>query len=616
MPSPRDRPGRDLQQPAGVCWPMCASNRPPRIIDRRAPDLAVVPEKEFATSYGFDVPAMSLDMPPKHAPEAPLSTLGGHDPLTSGGLRAELITMQKQLEALVNGQAELQAVMIRVSLQIGTEIGNRHGSMEVKRSPPSSPALSTEKNDKQEQRENHKASQRSSFSPAEDIASQLKKDALQKLFKVAEECEDKRRKKGSPMGMVSEVRSRFTGESMEITVDSIMAIVIFINAIFLGISVDYKDGSLAWLVVDCFFSCSFVAELAFKIWINGARAHFCGRTPGSQSAQSAIGSFLDATLIVADFVQLVLEITKFDVPPPSASLFRTVRLLKIARVLRLLKTDVFKDLLDMIQGILGGLSTLAWSMVFFLLVVYSMALIFRELLGNRNAEHVSGMFDTVPRSMYTTFRCSFGDCSTPGGMPIFEYVYIEFGFFENFLYCLFVFCVTIGLFNVISAIFVESTMSAAQKMEQEKRGKRMQDEQLLATRVTQLIRCLLKYSPGHSHLLECIGLSEEVDALCATEVPRCVVDEAVKDPEAINALNELDINPSDRARLSDIFDPDNGGTVQLSDVAAGIRRLRGDPRRSDIVCVDLMIRSLQSQMEHVLHAVDAFTQDFSEQFLA
>lgn len=591
---------------------MCAANEPSRIVHSRASNLSPLPEKVSATSQSLAVPALSMESPLKAAPGTPAPAqplaLDGHDPLTFG-LRQELLSMQKQLEALINGQAELQASMIKVSLEMGIRNGNGHGygNVEAMRTPSKNasgkkdqPAMPSP--EKMAQQEDDAKKARLS---ADQMARQAKREALSTIFLVAEEFELEQKRARSAVGVLSDVKTRFSGENMEMTVDSIMAVVIFTNAIFLGVSVDHKDGSWAWLVVDSFFSFSFIAELVFKIWINGLRGHFCGRGD-TANAQSAIGSSLDAMLIAADFIQLILEITNFDVPPPSASLFRTVRLLKIARVLRLLKTDVFKDLLDMIQGILGGLSTLLWSMVFFVLVVYSTALIFRELLGNRTVEHVNDMFNTVPRAMYTTFRCSFGDCSTPGGMPIFEFVFTEFGFFENFLYCLFVFCITIGLFNVISAIFVESTMSAAQRMEQEKRGKRMSDERLLATKVTRLIRCLLKYSPEHCQLLECDRLSKEVDQLCASEVDRNVVDQAVKDADAIDALNELDINPSDRARLSDIFDPDNGGTVQLSDVAAGIRRLRGEPRRSDIVCVDLMIRSLQSQMERVLSAVEVF----------
>jgi len=250
----------------------------------------------------------------------------------------------------------------------------------------------------------------------------------------------------------------------------------------------------------------------------------------------------------------------------------------------------------MIQGMLGGISTLIWAMVFFIFILYVAALLFRELLGRNYAPNVTEWFNSVPRSMLSTFRCSFGDCSTIGGTPIFEWVQQERGTFYSVIFCLFAFSITIGLFNVISAIFVESTMAAAQKMAQEKKQRRHADEHLLASRVTRLITCILKHTE-HGGLHG--NFAEAVDELFEIEVARSVIDETIQDPQAKEILDQLDINPQDRTRLSDIFDPDNGGTISLADVAAGIRRLRGEPRRSDIVCVDLMIRSIQAQLAEI-----------------
>merc|ERR1719230_1464684 len=98
-----------------------------------------------------------------------------------------------------------------------------------------------------------------------------------------------------------------------------------------------------------------------------------------------------------------------------------------------------------------------------------MGLLFRELLGNRDVEYVKEYFDAVPRSLFTTFRCAFGDCATNGGTPIFEFVYDAYGGAMIAFYCFFTFAMVVGLFNVISAIFVETTMEAAMKVAQAKK---------------------------------------------------------------------------------------------------------------------------------------------------
>lgn len=212
-----------------------------------------------------------------------------------------------------------------------------------------------------------------------------------------------------------------TRDDVEMIVDSVMGFVICANAIFIGFSMDMTDTSVGWLAMDSSFSACFLLELGTKICLKGFWQQYC---------TGAYGNILDACLVLVDVLQLVLTLSgvgDVGVDLPSASLFRLLRLLKLARVLCILRTDVFSDLLSMIQGMLGGMTTLAWSMVLFLLSIYIISLLFREAFGRGSDETVNPFFDSVPRSMFTTFRCSFGDCSTHGGTPLLEHINSEFG---------------------------------------------------------------------------------------------------------------------------------------------------------------------------------------------
>jgi len=383
---------------------------------------------------------------------------------------------------------------------------------------------------------------------------------------------------------------KMSKEEAEMFMDSIMGLVIFCNAIFIGFSMDMNTKSTGWLAADITFSVIFLSELGIKLRMKGWFDHFCGH--------SKIANGFDVFLVVIDLLQLILmlsgvaEDSNGDLP--SASLFRLIRLIKLARVLRLLRTEVFRDLLSMIQGMMGGMTTLGWSMMLFFLTVYMVSLVFREAFGRKQKENVYELFNSVPRSMFTTFRCSFGDCSTAGGVPIFEYVHEEYGALASIFYCCFVFTITIGLFNVISAIFVESTMVAAQACESAKKRSRLSDERRWNTRICTLIKRLMLWSPEHGSIPG--KMSDAIEDIYAVDVGCSVIDLVVKDPEAIQALNDLDIDPEDHKYLADILDPDNGGSIRVCELIDGLRRLRGDPRRSDIVTVDLMIRSIQMQV--------------------
>jgi len=413
-------------------------------------------------------------------------------------------------------------------------------------------------------------------------------------------------------------------QQFETLMDTVVGIVILFNALFIGLSVDKAGPNPqgGWLIADITFTTIFSAELILKVFLHGPTGQFCGgkgkrNGHGRANYWRELSNWFDACLVIFDVMQLTMSV---DGAPP-ASLFRVVRLLRLMRLLKLVRSPIFSDLLSMVQGMLGGMKTLFWAIVLFMLVVYVVALVFREVLGRGQIEAVSIYFDTVPRSMFTTFRCSFGDCTTDGGAPIFEGAYTEAytGYGYSLLYCGFVFFITVGLFNVIAAIFVESTMNSAAGLEKARKTQRSADQLLWANNVSKFISCMcevagsVKNADGTGELSRTPSsseLSQTASNVISHDFPVSVIDECVTLPRAKEALRNLDICEDDFGQLSDILDPDNGGSLGVLDVVDGLRRLRGDPRRSDIVTIDLMIRSMQgvfheirNDMEQILASV-------------
>merc|ERR1712054_410525 len=93
--------------------------------------------------------------------------------------------------------------------------------------------------------------------------------------------------------------------------------------------------------------------------------------------------------------------------------------------------------------------------------------------------------------MMTVFRCSFGDCSSAGGLPISEYVVQHYGGGAGLVYCLFQFCISVGLLNVVNAIFVDATVRAAADKSNLKACERMLDEARWSRNVVVVIKALL-----------------------------------------------------------------------------------------------------------------------------
>merc|ERR1711920_1050310 len=78
-------------------------------------------------------------------------------------------------------------------------------------------------------------------------------------------------------------------------------------------------------------------------------------------------------------------------------------------------------------------------------------------------------------------------------------------------------------------------------------------------------------------------------------------------------LDDLDVARADQLHLFETLDVDGNGTLDLEELIVGIEKLRGDPRRADIISVNLMLRSLQNTfLEHAVHVDNKFTRMSSE----
>jgi len=159
---------------------------------------------------------------------------------------------------------------------------------------------------------------------------------------------------------------------------------------------------------------------------------------------------------------------------------------------------------------------------------------------------------------------------------------------------------------VISAIFVENTISFAADGAAKKRRTALHDEVRWAVNVMAVLQAVLKKVdpdlPGLQELMETGTCSTELfNNIIGMQIARNVLDSVVHDNALVQkALVKLDINPCDHRYLSDILDPHNRGSIGVLEFVDGIKRLRGDPRRSDVIAVDLMVRSLHGKADNIL----------------
>jgi len=420
---------------------------------------------------------------------------------------------------------------------------------------------------------------------------------------------------------------------LEVTV----SLVILLNAISIGASLDLFPDKPFWEVLEVFFTVFFVLELMLKVRMVGFEQHFMGDdwqwswfdllivlTAAADVALMAVATFVD----LSDN----LDLNKFTIA-------RLARLVRITRIVRIMRFKFFKELTLMINGVIGGLRTLFWAFVLFFVIVYVTGILMREITREytdcsqlrdcTNSErHLSEfyeiLFGTVFRCMFTVFRCFTDGCSSPDGTPLIVFLWDTHGWVFILGYTVVSLFVFFGVFNLIAAVFVENTLEHAkyndQKQRQMKYSEHVQVAQSLQNLVMEICissgaakakqqahnensQGLMKYYRKNRSTVS--NAQEKLENYMNTKVSKHVFDIVMLDRDVQQMMDDLDVSVYNRTKLFDILDADGSGFLDVGELVDGIMRLRGPVEKGDVVAAALMVRSVQ-------RGLDAFEAKMSE----
>lgn len=396
----------------------------------------------------------------------------------------------------------------------------------------------------------------------------------------------------------------------KLSVDSVMGVIILLNIFCIGVSTDYGRDTFSWFVIDTIFAFCFLWEMFFKIHTFGIGEYFCGSNR-SWNILDAIVCTLATSEVVTGMVNL-LQGSMAE--KGRLSTFRIFRLCRITRLIRLVRVPIFKDLLMMVNGMIGGMRTLFWSMVLILVPLYALALFMRETVGEEDGE-AAEPFSSLRLSMFTVFRCVVsGDCSDASGRPVFLLITRAYGWHNAVIYCMTMLLMTFGLFNVIIALYVENTVAAAKHNDVLQRRTRLQDQQRLALKTNELVQAFWSHYNKRKRTGKDDAITPWRASFMITEAENIEItfdlfEEIVKDRKVQEILSDLDIPEEDRIDLFDILDADGNQSLILEELVVGITKLRGESRRSDIISVSLQVRELQTAIHHLETTQNAMIKD-------
>lgn len=258
----------------------------------------------------------------------------------------------------------------------------------------------------------------------------------------------------------------------------------------------------------------------------------------------------------------------------------------------------------MIKGLLGGLKTLIFALVLLFFSFYVIAVLGTTTLNPSSVDDIDRerLFGSVLASMFTVYRCFMGECITEGGAPIVALLAKSKGWPFILCYLGFSVFVQFGLFNLIVAIYIESTLTAARINEEKEQAQRHRESLRIARHTKELLKKFYTAQRKSEELAVSADYSQVHDVLKGADftdvedvdmkITKEVFLLALQDPDVQHHMDELDL-PPDRASLFDALDADGSGGLEVTELITGFLRVRGETRKSDIMGAVLGVRALQ-----------------------
>eukprot|EP00812_Abedinium_dasypus_P010174 NODE_380_length_1617_cov_339.211268.p1 GENE.NODE_380_length_1617_cov_339.211268~~NODE_380_length_1617_cov_339.211268.p1 ORF type:complete len:439 (+),score=150.86 NODE_380_length_1617_cov_339.211268:3-1319(+) len=303
-------------------------------------------------------------------------------------------------------------------------------------------------------------------------------------------------------------------------------------------------------------------------------------------------SYFDATVVGFAVADAVADFITGAGTTTSTTTLRSLRLLRVARLVRALRIvrlmSFMRALRDLVFSIIATLQSLAWSMVFFSMFIYTFAILFTEACvdwnvlqcesdvitcGYDSSEGVPQVllshWGTVPKSMLTLYKVAtsgmdWGEAVDPlmtlGGAWFALFIfYITFSFF--------------AVINIVTALFCQSAVEFGQNDPDSVIFNNVQAKKRLIGRLTQFF----------------IFLSKGFDTISRADFIQSHHDQCVR-----AYFEGLEIHCDDSDELFDLIDKDDDGHLSREEFVDGCLALRGGAR-----CLELASLASQADMLQV-----------------
>ncbi|CAE7656093.1 CACNA1C [Symbiodinium pilosum] len=240
-------------------------------------------------------------------------------------------------------------------------------------------------------------------------------------------------------------------------------------------------------------------------------------------------------------------------------------------------------------------------------------------------------FSTVPDAMFTNFRCFTDGCADLDGRPLQERLRrVDGGGLFMFSYILLFLFVTIGIFNLIMAVFIDNVADGSTKKRQRELGENApRTEYVLATSLRHLIltnifhnetkdlteeertrilnekleklREMYGYMPHTAQEYE--QLADEIRSEMLQRKVVVTQDQFNRwlssEKDLITKLEDAEIDLSCKSDLFEVLDADLSGELEFDEMVDGLLKCRGPVSKTDIISIRLKTDLLVKMMSQV-----------------
>ncbi|CAJ1381399.1 unnamed protein product [Effrenium voratum] len=344
--------------------------------------------------------------------------------------------------------------------------------------------------------------------------------------------------------------------------DKCCAILICLNALTIGLEVELvayglaPSGSTGFRIIQVAFCVLFAAELAMRM------AAFRMRFLTDRIDKP--WNIFDTIIVSLSTVELVLTMI-FQDSTATLSVVRFARIIRVARIIRM--TRFLRQLRTLVYTILHTLSSLCWTALVMLIIIYLFAVSITESSlefslrqpTHSDLDELIRNFGTLERTAYTLFKSVCGGVSW--GEPASSLFLL--GPFYVFLMLLYVMFMLFCMANVVTGFFCEHAFEMAQA----------DKDQVIMDQIRQREEhiCSFKVLFGHVDEDDCQSITfEQLEELLARE-----------DMQAYLAL--LDITVESSSNMFKLLDTDGSGELSVEEFVDGLLRLKGQAKTIDLV---------------------------------